>query len=99
MEVTMSHSGNWSPYAGNGSIILAVVLLIVTGVWIYFAMRLRHPVAVKRPGKFLGVALVVIWLLAVTMFLVALIVYVLALYRQVGQFTGPADPITPVTEL
>ena len=50
----MTHSEGWSPYAGSSSIILAVGLLIVTGVLIYFAIRLHHPIAVKRPGKVLA---------------------------------------------
>jgi hypothetical protein len=95
----MTHSGNWTPYAGNSSIILAVVLLIITGVLIYLATRLSHPIAVKRSGKFIGASIVVIWFLSVTMFLVAITVYVLALYQQVGHITSPANPITPVTML
>ncbi len=94
----MTHQ-SWSPYAGSNSIILAIVLLIVTGVLLYFAMRLHHSIAVKRPGKVLGISLVVMWVLAVTTFLVAVIIYVLALERQVGHFTGPVNPITPVTEI
>ena len=93
----MTHQ-SWIPYAGSNSIILAIVLLIVTGVLLYFAMRLHHSIAVKRPGKVLGVALVVIWVLSVTTFLVAVSIYVRALYQQVGHFTGPANPITPITE-
>lgn len=88
---------NWSPYAGSGSIILAVVLLIGAGLLIYLALRLPHPIAVKRPGAVVGALIVVIWLLSVVTFLVALTVYVSALYQQVGQISGPADPITRVT--
>ena len=95
----MTQYGTWSPYVGSNSIILAVVLLIVTGVLIFLAIRLHHPIEVKRPGKFIGVSLVVIWLLSVATFLVAVTTYVLVLYQQVGHFTGPANPITPVTEL
>ena len=95
----MTQYASWSPYAGSNSIILAVGLLIITGVLIYLAIRLHHPIAVKRPGKFLSVSLVVLWVLSATMFLVAYIVYVLTLYQQLGHITGPADPITPVTEL
>ena len=95
----MTQYGTWSPYVGSNSIILAVVLLIVTSVLIYFAIRLHHPIEVKRPGKFLGVSIVVIWLLSVTTFLVAVTTYVSALYQQVGQFTGPTNPITPITML
>jgi hypothetical protein len=90
---------NWNPYTGSGSIILAVVLFIITAVLLFLAFRLRHPIGARRPGVFLGITLVVIWLLSVTTFLVALIVYVLALYRQIGPFTGQQDPITPVTML
>jgi hypothetical protein len=97
MEVTMNQHGTWSPYTGSSSIILAVGLLIVTGVLIYFAMRLHHPLAVKRPGKVLGVALVVMWVVSVTTFLVAVSIYVLALYQQVSHLTAPVNPITPVT--
>jgi hypothetical protein len=94
----MTHQ-SWSPYGGSNSIILAVVLLIVTGVLLYLAFRLHHPKEAKRPGMFLGVAVVVIWLLSVTTFLIAVGIYVLALYQQVGPFTAPANPITPVTEI
>jgi len=65
----------------------------------YLAIRLPDPIEVKRPGKFIGISLVVIWLLSVTTFLVAVTTYVRALYQQVGHFTGPVNPITPVTEL
>ena len=92
----MTHQA-WSPFGGSNSIILAIVLLIVTGVLMYLAVRFHHPIAVKRPGKVLGVAIVVMWVLSVTTFVVAVITYVLALYQQVGHFTGPANPITPVT--
>ena len=99
MEVTMTQYGTWRPFGGSNSIILAVVLFLVTGVLISLAIRLHHPIEVKRPGKFLGVSLVVIWLLSVTTFLVAASIYVRALYQQVGHFTGPVNPITPVTEI
>jgi hypothetical protein len=98
MEVSMARNyENWSPYAGIGSIILALVLFIIAVVLIYLAIRLHHPKAVKRPGKFLGASIVVILLLSVTMFLIASGVYVRELYRQVGHFTGPADRIFPLT--
>ena len=93
----MTHYGTWSPYAGSSSIILAVGLLIVTGVLIYFALRLHHPIAVKRPGKVLGIALVVLWLLSVTTFLVAASIYGHADEQQIIHFTGPMNPIAPVT--
>ncbi len=93
----MTHYGTWSPYAGSGSVILAVVLLIITGVLVFLAMRLHHRIEVKRPGKFLSVSLVVIWLLSVTTFLVAAGIYGLADEQQMIQFTGPMNPIAPLT--
>lgn len=93
----MTHYGEWSPYVGSSSIILAVVLLIFTGVLIYVAIRLRHQIEVKRPGKFLSVSLVVLWLLSVTTFLLAAGIYGLADEQQRIQFTGPMNPIAPVT--
>jgi hypothetical protein len=78
--------------------VLAVVLLLITGVLIYFASQLSHPVAVKRPGKLLRAFLVVIWVVCVLGFLEASSIYVLALYQQAeGHLTVPANPITPVT--
>lgn len=93
------HIGGWSPYTGSGSLILAIVLLIVTGVLLYCALRLHHPIIAKRPGKFVGISIVALWVLSVIMFLVAVIIYVLALYQQLGHVSGPTDPITPVTFL
>lgn len=93
----MTHYGEWSPYGGSSSVILAVVLFIVTGVLIYFAIRLPHRIEVKRPGKFLSVALVGIWLVAVTTFLVAASIYARADEQQMIHFTGPMNPIAPVT--
>lgn len=88
---------NWSPYAGSGSIILAVVLFLIVGVLLFGAFRLRRSIQVKRPGVFMGVTIIVLWLLSVMTFLYALTAYALELYKQIGPHTGPKDPITPVT--
>lgn len=95
----MTHYGTWNPYGGSSSIILAVVLLIVTGILIYLALRLHHRIEVKRPGKFLSVFLVVIWLLSVLLFLVAAGIYGLADVQQKIRFTGPMNTIFPVTAI
>lgn len=95
----MRRLSSWSPYAGAGSIVLAIVLLGITGLLVVAALRLRRPISIKRPGAFLGFLIVVLWFLSVITFLVALIVYAQALVQQVGRFTGPANPITPVTML
>ncbi len=93
----MTYYGTWSAYTGSGSVILAVALFLVTGALIYFAMRLHHPIAVTRPGKFLSASLIGIWLLSVMMFLVAASIYGLADVQQGIHFTGPMNPIFPVT--
>ncbi len=93
----MTHYGTWSPYTGSSSILLAVTLLIVTSVLIYVAIRFPHSRAVKRPETFLRISLVVIWILSVTTFLVAAGIYGLADEQQMIRFTGPMNPIAPVT--
>lgn len=93
----MTHYGTWSSYAGIGSIILAVGLLIVTGVLIFFAMRLQHPLTVKRPGKALRISLPVLLVLFVFSFLTAAGIYGRADVQQQIHFTGPMNPILPVT--
>ncbi len=88
----------WSLYTGSSSILLAVALLIVTGVLIYISARLPHPITVKRPGKVLSVSIVVFWALCVMAVLVASYIYIVAEYRQAGgHLTVAADPISPVT--
>lgn len=93
----MTHYGTWSPYTGSSSIILAIVLFIVTGVLIFVASRMRHPITVKRPGKAFSGSLIAIWWLSVLTFLVAAGIYGLADKAQGIRFTGPMNPILPVT--
>lgn len=93
----MNAQQSWSPYAGSSSITLAVVLLTITTVLLYFAFRFQRPKQVKRPGLFLGIALVVIWLLAVTTWLIAIAAYGLAIYQQKGPSTVPPNYTAPVT--
>ena len=95
----MYQHGTWSPYTGSGSLVLAVVMFIITGVLIYVAMRMRHPRGVKRPGAYVSILLIVIWVLSVLAFLIGSGAYALALSQQVpvSDLTLPANPITPVT--
>ena len=79
----MYQHGTWSPYTGSGSLVLAVVMFIITGVLIYVAMRMRHPRGVKRPGAFVSILLIVIWVLSVLAFLIGSGAYALALSQQV----------------
>ena len=88
----------WSPLTQTGSIILATVLFVITGVLLYSGTRIHHPLAAKQPGLFLGVCLVVIFLLSGITFLVAATIEGRALLQQLGpNITGPANHITPIT--
>ncbi len=93
----MTHYGEWSSYTGSSAVILAVVLLLIMGVLITLAFRLHHRIGVKRPGKFLSVSLIGMWLLAVIDFLIATGIYAGADEQQGIHFTGPMNPIFPVT--
>lgn len=92
----MTHYVAWSPYVGNSSYILTGFLLLVTGILTYFGLRIRHVIAVKAPGKFLGTLLVGCWFLAAIAFLVAITAYALVQHQQMIQFRLK-NPITPVT--
>ncbi len=92
----MTHYVAWDPYLGSSSYILASSLLLVTCFLAYFGFRLRHAIAVKGPGTFLGVVLVVCWLLAVLAFLTGITAYALIQHQQAMQFRL-TNPITPVT--
>lgn len=93
----MAHSGTWSPYGGSSSLVLAFGLCVVVGLVLYAARCLPHPIAAKRPGKGMGIALVLLWAVAVSTFVVAASIYVWALLQQVGYVTSPENPITIVT--
>jgi hypothetical protein len=89
----------WSPLTTTGSITLIVILFVAIGLLLYSGTRIHHPLAAKRPGLFLGVCLVVIFLLSGFTFLVAATAEGLALKKQLGSgpVTGPANHITPIT--
>lgn len=89
--------GTWEPYTGSSAIILAIGLLVVTGVLLYLAMRFRRPISLKQPGRFLKVVIVVLWFLLIVAWLAAFTIYVMVLLRQQPHYVGASDPITPVT--
>ncbi len=95
----MNQYGTWSAYAGRDAWLLAAGLLVIAGILAFLGSRLRHPVGVTRPGKFVGGLLVVIWVLALANVAVATGAYLHALTQQMGSYTPPVDPITPYTGL
>ena len=94
----MIRYGTWSPYADNGALLLAVTLLIIAGVLVYLGTRLHRPVGVARPGRTVGIFLMVMWFLSLATFAIAVGTYVSALFQQVGPVTLPTSPISPVTD-
>lgn len=92
----MTHDGNWSPYTGSSSYILAGMLLLATVVLTYVGVRFRQGKPGTRSGKFLGALLISSFVLAILTFLTAVGAYGLADVQQGINFTS-TDPITPVT--
>ncbi len=77
---------------------LALGLLLITGCLLFLAVRLRHPIAFTRPGRWVGIALSAALVVFVITFLAATSIYVLALEQQLGgQLHKVTNPITPVT--
>jgi hypothetical protein len=78
---------------------LAVVLLVISGVWAYLGARLHGRIEPHRPGLFVGASLALVWLLAWVTFGVGALTYFDSLVQAVGNFTPPPSPISPVTDL
>jgi Ca2+/Na+ antiporter len=96
----VENGSTWSAYTGTAALILAAVLLVIGCALAYLGTRLDHPLKARRPGKALGVSLVLIWVLAVASLLISVGVYGLAMYKQVGHVvTLPPDRIAPITAL
>jgi hypothetical protein len=95
----MSEHGSWRPYTGGSSLALAVLLVVAALLVLAGAWRLRKPVAPRGPDKFVAAAIIATWSLAVLMFLVVFVAFVLALVQQEPHVVGPADPIFPFTAI
>jgi hypothetical protein len=91
--------GTWESYSGNATLILAAVLLVAAIVLAYLGSRLHRRITLKRPGKFIGSSIVLVWLVSGFSFLISALTYWRALVAQVGNFTQPNNPISPITAL
>jgi hypothetical protein len=91
--------GTWRPYAGSDALLLALVLLVVGSVLAYLGTRFPQPVGVSRPGRTVSVLLTLIWGLALASLAVAGLTYYQALVQQVGAYTPPTSPVSPITTL
>jgi hypothetical protein len=95
----MIQYGTWSPYTGNSTYILAAVLLVIAGIWVYLGTRLHGWLVSNRPGKYISFSIIVIWFLSIFIFLVAISTYGEALIQQIGTYSPPKNPITPITAI
>jgi hypothetical protein len=95
----MNQVGGWRTYTGSDAIILAIILLVIAVVFAFLGIRLLRPIEPKRPGKYVGASLALIWILAWFSFFTAAITYYQALIQQIGPYTPPQNPISPVTAI
>ena len=95
----MAQWGTWAPYAGFDAVSLAFVLLVVGASLTYFGTRLTGVIEVKRPGRTVGVFLLLFWGLSLVIFLVAIVTYILQMYQQHLMAVPPTNPISPITTL
>ncbi|HYW01848.1 MAG TPA: hypothetical protein VE862_10270 [Candidatus Acidoferrum sp.] len=93
----MTQWGTWVPYAGTDAIFLGITVLVVGVIFAYLGIRLKHPVAVKRPGKTVSVFIVLIWCLSLVTFFVALFTYAVQLSQMHMIEASPTNPISNVT--
>jgi hypothetical protein len=95
----MIQYGTWSPYAGSEAILLAAVLLVIGCTLAFVGTRLHRSIEIDRPGKVVSILLVTIWVLSLVTFLIAISAYMKALVQQIGVYTPPKNPISPITFL
>jgi hypothetical protein len=95
----MTAYGTWVPYAGVQKLLLLAVLLVVVGLLTYSGAKLRRRITVTRPGRAVGVLMIVVCALSIWMFFVALFAYAVQLHELHLLSRPPKDRIAPVTFL
>lgn len=95
----MVQYGTWSPYEGSGALLLALALFVIGCVLTYFGLRRHSPIGVAQSGRIVSVLLVTMWCLSILTFLNSIVTYMQLLIQQVGRFTPPASPTSPITGL
>lgn len=89
----------WNAYTGNEALILTGILAVIGVVLLALGMRMHEPIGVLRPGKTVAVLLILIWLLAVTVFLLAAATYVLAGPQLRRPIQIPSSPLITLAVL
>jgi len=96
-KFVMIQYGTWSPYEGSSALLLAFVLFVIAGLFTYLGSKRYNPIQLEQSGKIVGIFLVTIWCLSLVTFLNSIITYMQSLFQQVGNFTAPTSPISPIT--
>lgn len=81
-------AAHWVSYGGSEAILLAIVLLVVAGGFVYAGSRLRTPLKITRPGRTVAGFMIAIWLLALYTVVVATHVYGLQVKQAYPDFTA-----------
>jgi hypothetical protein len=93
----LTEYGTWSPYVGTDAIFLAVTLLAIGVLLMYFGTRLTGKVGIRRSGKTVSVFLIVMWGLSLATFEIGYATYAVQLYQMNMIQTPPVNPISPIT--
>jgi hypothetical protein len=83
---------HWVSYEGGEAIILAIVLFVLAGGFVYAARRLRVPLGVARPGAVVAGFMIAIWLMSIANVLVATFVYGLHVKQAYPDFVARPRP-------
>lgn len=67
--------GAWIAYQGGEAVVLAVILALTAAVFAGVGWRIKHPIALQRPGLAIGSLVFILWLLSMLMLFVALLAY------------------------
>jgi hypothetical protein len=84
---------SWVSYDGGEAILLAIVMLIVAGGFVYAGKRLHIPRRVTQPDRVAAGFMIAIWLLAICDASVALVVYGLRVKQAWPGFVPPHLPV------
>ena len=71
----MPDYGTWYPCAGTEAVIPGIILLAIAGLLARLGTRMKVPLKAERPGRTIGIFLVLIWALSIVTFLVAVLAY------------------------
>jgi hypothetical protein len=95
----MVQYGTWSPYEGSGSLLLALALFIIGCALAYLGLRRHNPIEITQSGRIVSILLIIMWGLSIATFLNSIVTYFQSLVQQVGAFTPPTSPVSPITYL